>query len=621
MPSTVEPAACQDEASDQSLLDRFVRSGDESAFAALVQRYGSLVLGTCRRVLGRHHDAEDAFQATFVILARSAPRLVRSPSLGGWLYRVAHHVSLRARKRLAQRRQCEVSWEHDMQAGQLEQIEATHQEHLLDEELRRLPEKYQTPIVLCCLEGKSRDEAARILGCETGTLKWLLERGRSLLRYRLATRGVALSACLASWQASQATAAAALTPELITTTVGNALTSLPGGTAGSAAPEAQSLANGASNSMFHTTQWVAAAAVALAMLLSGVHFTRSAVAEPDTPPPALTDGIDANDAVGAGRLIAAAPQPMKLPQPDDDGASQVVWGEPVSGVRMRLSPGQIALSTEQTSFSLSVWYENVDTVAHQILEQREANMKSLMFVARNKTGVHPVHFHTERLATLPPKPRQLAPGERFQETITFQLGPVSLGWLGIPKLVSGESLWFAAGVAGQSDPSTLDHWNAAVLTSGEIQLTMAAAAAAPEDDPTAQLPTDVKLLGQATIEVDPNLETEPVQRVLRTAVELPKLLGVKDEAAAVKQAATLLKVESIDFDRQMLIAVSHGPGQNARLLVNHVKEAGDRLVVDWHVTFVGLGVVGAPPTHPVRLVLIARSSKPVEFAKPGMSRR
>ena len=345
--------------------------------------------------------------------------------------------------------------------------------------------------------------------------------------------------------------------------------------------------------MFHTTQWVAAAAVALAMLLSGVHFTRSAVAEPDTPPPALTDGIDANDAVGAGRLIAAAPQPMKLPQPDDDGASQVVWGEPVSGVRMGLSPGQIALSTEQTSFSLSVWYENVDTVAHQILEQREANMKSLMFVARNKTGVHPVHFHTERLATLPPKPRQLAPGERFQETITFQLGPVSLGWLGIPKLVSGESLWFAAGVAGQSDPSTLDHWNAAVL----------------------------KLLGQATIEVDPNLETEPVQRVLRTAVELPKLLGVKDEAAAVKQAATLLKVESIDFDRQMLIAVSHGPGQNARLLVNHVKEAGDRLVVDWHVTFVGLGVVGAPPTHPVRLVLIARSSKPVEFAKPGMSRR
>jgi RNA polymerase sigma factor (sigma-70 family) len=178
--------------SDGLLLGRFVGTRDEAAFAALVRRHGPMVLGVCRRVLGDAHHAEDAFQATFLVLARKAGSVVRRDSLGCWLYQVAYHTALEAGAANARRR----AWERpmkDMPHPEVAAAEAQDWRPLLDRELSRLPEKYRAAIVLCDLEGRTRKEAARLLGVPEGTLSSRLAAGRQLLAKRLAACGVVLS--------------------------------------------------------------------------------------------------------------------------------------------------------------------------------------------------------------------------------------------------------------------------------------------------------------------------------------------------------------------------------------------------------------------------------------------
>jgi RNA polymerase sigma factor (sigma-70 family) len=178
---------------DGQLLYRFAVRGDQASFAVLVQRHGPMVLGVCRRILHHDQDTEDAFQATFVILARKASGILKHNSVASWLYKVAYRIALRARAAKARRRSQEQqspprSVDHDFS-----DVVQCEMRQVLDEEVQRLPEKYRAPILLCYLQGQTNEEAAALLDCPTGTIKIRLLRGREMLRKRLVRRGLALS--------------------------------------------------------------------------------------------------------------------------------------------------------------------------------------------------------------------------------------------------------------------------------------------------------------------------------------------------------------------------------------------------------------------------------------------
>src|SRR5690348_7166938 len=155
---------------DGKLLDGYVARRDEAAFAALVRRHGPMVLGVCRRVLGSPHDAEDAFQATFLVLVRRAASVVPRELVGNWLYGVAYRTALEAR-RTAARRQAREKQVNDMPQPAAESEQLWHDlQPLLDEELARLPDRYRSAVVLCDLQGRTRKEAAQQLGVPEGTV-------------------------------------------------------------------------------------------------------------------------------------------------------------------------------------------------------------------------------------------------------------------------------------------------------------------------------------------------------------------------------------------------------------------------------------------------------------------
>ncbi len=191
---------CGGDAPDRLLLERFVRQRDEAAFAALVARYSAMVLRQCRRVLGDAHAAEDAFQAVFVILARKAGSIRQPEALPGWLHGVARRVALKARTRTTARPPAEAlpgDALPDPRPDPLTQLSARELLDILDEEVQRLPSNQRSPVLLCCLQGRTQEEAARILDCSPGAIKGRLERGRRSLQQRLKRRGIALSAALA----------------------------------------------------------------------------------------------------------------------------------------------------------------------------------------------------------------------------------------------------------------------------------------------------------------------------------------------------------------------------------------------------------------------------------------
>jgi RNA polymerase sigma factor (sigma-70 family) len=202
---------------DGELLERFVAHRDEGAFGLLVRRHGPMVLGVCRRVLRNEADAEDAFQATFVVLIRKAHSVVPRSGVGNWLYGVAHKTALKARAMSSRRRVKE------RQAGAAPPRNAADGKwapllEALDDELSALPEKYRTAIVLCDLEGLPYRAAADRVGCPQGTLSGRLTRGRALLARRLARRGLSIPAsALATLLARDASAA--LPPPLLTATL------------------------------------------------------------------------------------------------------------------------------------------------------------------------------------------------------------------------------------------------------------------------------------------------------------------------------------------------------------------------------------------------------------------
>jgi RNA polymerase sigma factor (sigma-70 family) len=237
---------------DGQLLERFLSRRDEAAFEALVRRHGSMVLGVCRRVLRQHHDAEDAFQATFLVLARKAASLRSRELLGNWLYGVAYRTAMKARTMNARRRA------REERASIRSAAEVSNEDRweellpLLDEELNGLPDKYRVPVVLCDLEGKSRKEVARLLGLPEGTLSWRLAHARKMLAGRLARYGLAVSGGALAAALSEKTASAGVTGALAASTARVAVLVAAGGTltAGAVPARVVALTDGVVKTMF-----------------------------------------------------------------------------------------------------------------------------------------------------------------------------------------------------------------------------------------------------------------------------------------------------------------------------------------------------------------------------------
>ncbi len=203
---------------DARLLEHFVRHGDEAAFATLLQRYGPMVFGLCRRVLRDRHEAEDAFQATFLLLVRKAGSLRQPELLGHWLYGVAYRTALKA-KSLAFRRAATACLPPDMAGPASDDLLWRDLRPILDDAINGLPAKYRVPFVLCHLQGLTNAQAARQLGCPEGTVATRLSRARQRLRGRLAKHGLGVAAGALAVGLGSKSAAATLPALLLVSTL------------------------------------------------------------------------------------------------------------------------------------------------------------------------------------------------------------------------------------------------------------------------------------------------------------------------------------------------------------------------------------------------------------------
>jgi RNA polymerase sigma factor (sigma-70 family) len=196
--------------SDGELLCSFRQRQDQDAFAALLRRHGRLVWHICRRVLHNEHDAEDAFQATFLVLARKAGSIRQAESVSSWLHGVAHRIAMETKRKAARRRAHERQVPCHSPQPAISETAWQDLQEALDEELRQLPEKYRAPFILCCLENKSLADAAKQLGWKVGTVSGRLSRARQILQDRLSKRGVMLSAVLTGLAVGPSAATAAV---------------------------------------------------------------------------------------------------------------------------------------------------------------------------------------------------------------------------------------------------------------------------------------------------------------------------------------------------------------------------------------------------------------------------
>jgi RNA polymerase sigma factor (sigma-70 family) len=230
--------------SDAELLRRFATQHDENAFRIILRRHGPTVLRVCQRIVKRQEDAEDVFQATFLVLARKAGSYLWRDSVGSWLCEVAHRLAQETRRKHLRQEAREAHAHPKPAENPLAEITGHELVAILDEELANLPERYRSPLLLCCVEGKSGDEAAQSLGCSLRTLQRRLQHGRELLQRRLSRRGFSLSmtALVALLLSNKATAG--VTAELLARTALAAALVAAGGpiTAGLASAPALALA-------------------------------------------------------------------------------------------------------------------------------------------------------------------------------------------------------------------------------------------------------------------------------------------------------------------------------------------------------------------------------------------
>jgi RNA polymerase sigma factor (sigma-70 family) len=269
---------------DEQLLGDYLHRRDEAALAALVRRHGPMVWGVCRRVLRNYHDAEDAFQATFLVLVRRAASIASRELLANWLHGVAHRTARKARAAAARRQAREKQVVNPPEPAVPEPDLWRDLRPLLDQELSRLPDRYRGVLVLCALEGKTRKEAARQLGVPEGTVAGRLARARALLARRLARHGLAVSA---------GALAAALAPACVPAPVASAtieaasrLAAGPAAVAGMISVRAAALTEGVLDAMLLTRVKIATAVGFVLVLLCGAGLLASHAQEGKAPPAA-----------------------------------------------------------------------------------------------------------------------------------------------------------------------------------------------------------------------------------------------------------------------------------------------------------------------------------------------
>jgi RNA polymerase sigma factor (sigma-70 family) len=320
---------------DRQLLDDFAARRDEQAFAGLVRRHGGMVLRVCRRVLRHEQDAEDAFQATFLVLARDAASIRRRDALASWLYGVAYRTAMEAKRKAARRRNREArlrgrtppaapspTWD-DVRA-------------VLDEEIQRLPESFRAAFVCCVLDGKTVPAAAAELGVKAGTLSWRLARARQRLRQRLARRGIQLSAVLAALAVASGAGEAAVPAALASATVRFGLSVAAGEPAAAIPTHVAALAAGVTRAMFVTRVKVTTfLLLAAGLLIAGAGaLARQALAAGGPPPGGR------QSQVGTQQPATAATKPAPADEKADavEVRGRVVDpdGKPVSGAALSL---------------------------------------------------------------------------------------------------------------------------------------------------------------------------------------------------------------------------------------------------------------------------------------------
>jgi RNA polymerase sigma factor (sigma-70 family) len=204
---------------DHELLEDFFRNQESEAFSQLVARHGPMILGTCLRLLSNQADAEDAFQATFLTLLLKGHSIRQKMALPNWLYRVAVRISLRQRSKAQKHSSEQLPSDVAVEMNPADEAAWREAAEVLDRELHGLPESYRLPLLLCCIGGRSCEEAAAELGCPVGTLAVRVMRGREMLRKRLVRRGLLLGASFLASQAIWTNARAAVSQQLLANTV------------------------------------------------------------------------------------------------------------------------------------------------------------------------------------------------------------------------------------------------------------------------------------------------------------------------------------------------------------------------------------------------------------------
>jgi RNA polymerase sigma factor (sigma-70 family) len=312
---------------DGQLLERFLANGDETTVEVLVRRYGPLVFGVCRRVLHDAHAAEDAFQATFLVLVRKAPSLDRGKPLGSWLYTVAYRLALRARANELRRQRCEEKAARTRPSDDGRTTSPNDLVVALEEELHRLPERHRAPLVLCYLEGKTNEQAAAILGCPRGSMAARLAQARERLRECLARRGFVAPAAGIAAALAAASARAAVPLPLLDNTVRAALWFARDDAcaAGFVSARAVALARGAFRTMVLNKLKIAGALLLAAAML-GTGATMLLTAAPPTGP--QTQAVNPPPP-------AARPQRAEAPgaAPDRGANAAVPYGQALIALR------------------------------------------------------------------------------------------------------------------------------------------------------------------------------------------------------------------------------------------------------------------------------------------------
>ncbi len=323
--------------SDRQLLERFIAKRDENAFTGLVERHSRTVWCVCKRMLHNEHDAEDAFQAVFLTLARNADSIRQREAVGCWLYGVAYRTALKARLASMRRKDCESKAETASPEEPPWSAAACRDlQRILDGEVQRLAEKYRAPFILCCLEGKSKAEAAQELGWKEGTVSGRLAQARKLLQSRLARRGISLTAVLTAIALVQQSAAAAASDLLVHGTIQAVLTPVNAQcAAGALSPAVLALAENATPALAAVKTKLGVFIASLAALITGMSVVAYQFIEPnDLPQPEPPE-----------QVVKVQARPIQLQQSIDERVFAVAFSPDgtklITAGALRELPGQI----------------------------------------------------------------------------------------------------------------------------------------------------------------------------------------------------------------------------------------------------------------------------------------